>query len=310
MPNRTVTCVGGGTGLPRVLRAVTGLPKTTTTAVVNMVDDGGSSGVIRESYGFPPPGDVRNCLAALATEHPLTRLFDYRFSGGFLDGHSLGNLALLALADAAPDRFEHAVDEAAALLGLTDRVIPVTTDSVWLRGRTAHDAVMYGQWRIARTMGVEEVWLHPSDVTATQAAIDAIHDADWLVLAPGSLYTSIIPTLLFPQVQQALAERRGSTLMVGCVAVQYGETMGYSAADHISALVRHIPTLTLDAVVLHESHDDAHEQTDLAWVENDVERVREFTANVILEDVVEPTDPRRHSATKLRTVLANVLGGG
>ncbi len=256
-----VVAVGGGHGLARVLAAL-GLLGVEPVAVVTVADDGGSSGRLRRDLGIIAPGDLRQALVTLARNQPLADLFGHRFSRGELAGHALGNLALVALAERSADSpgpdaarrydFVAAVDAAGALLDCAGRVLPATTEPVELHAEVADGRQVDGQARVTQADGrVTRVWLEPDDPPAADAAVEALRLARTVVLGPGSLFTSVIAPLLVPGVRKALVDTRARTIYIANLTTQPGETSGFSAHDHVAALLDHVPELRLDSVVLH-----------------------------------------------------------
>lgn len=238
-----VVAIGGGTGLSTMLR---GLKRYTSriTAVVTVADDGGGSGVLRRELGMPPPGDVRNCICALAnTEPTMERLMSYRFSEGRLTGQSLGNLVLAALNDMSAS-FEEAVRRMSDVLAITGRVLPVSNENVRLIAEFDDGATVVGESKIAgmkhgADRRIARVYLEPERPAAVPEALEAIRAADLIVIGPGSLYTSILPNLLTDGVARAVAESHALKVYILNVMTQDGETEGYTAADHIRALFDH-----------------------------------------------------------------------
>ena len=238
-----VVAIGGGTGLSTLLR---GLKQYTRhiTAIVTVADDGGGSGVLRHDLGMLPPGDIRNCLAALANCEPMmTQLLHYRFPDGALAGQSFGNLFLAALYGMTPS-FDVAVESLSQLLAITGQVLPVTNENVQLRAVFENGASVVGESSIAavkreQCCRISRVELMPEHPAALPAVLSAIDQADMIVLAPGSLYTSIIPNLLVEGVVDAIRRSRGLKVYVCNVMTQPGETEGYTASDHVGALFRH-----------------------------------------------------------------------
>ncbi len=233
-----VVAVGGGTGLSTLLR---GLKNYTgqITAVVTVADDGGSSGRLREELGILPPGDIRNCITALATAEPLmTRLFEYRFkNGGGLEGHSFGNLFIAALTEVTGS-FEKAVLESGRVLAVQGRVLPATLEDIQLCAELETGEVVRGESKIPKRTGrIRRVFLVPPDPPAYAAAVQAILDADLVVLGPGSLYTSVLPNLMVSGIREALRATRALRVYVCNVATQKGETDNFTVADHIRTLV-------------------------------------------------------------------------
>ena len=238
-----IAAIGGGTGLSTMLR---GLKRYTgrITAIVTMADDGGGSGVLRRELDMPPPGDVRNCICALAnTEPTMEQLMRYRFSEGRLAGQNLGNLMLAALNDLSGS-FEEAVRRMSDVLAITGQVLPVTNENVRLMAEFDDGTAVVGESKIAgmkhgAKRRISRVRLLPEQPDALPEALEAIRNADLIVIGPGSLYTSILPNLLTAGVARAVAESRALKIYVLNVMTQEGETEGYSAADHVRALYDH-----------------------------------------------------------------------
>ncbi len=233
-----VVAIGGGTGLATLLRGIKNYTAQ-VTAVVTVADDGGSSGRLREELGILPPGDIRNCITALATTEPLmTRLFEYRFkNGGGLEGHSFGNLFIAALTEVTGS-FEQAVLESSRVLAVQGRVLPATLANIQLCAELETGEVVRGESKIPRRAGrIRRVFLVPPDPPAYSAAVQAILDADLVVLGPGSLYTSVLPNLLVSGIREALRATRALRVYVCNVATQKGETDNFTVADHVRTLV-------------------------------------------------------------------------
>ncbi len=243
-----VVGIGGGHGLATTLRAAR-LYADNVSAVVTVADDGGSSGRLTSELGIPPPGDIRNCLVALANGGPLAEMFQHRFSKGALQGHPIGNLVIAALAEMRGD-FAKAVEEAGELIGADGKVYPATTDLVQLSA-LVEGGVVDGQVAVAQTQApIRSVHLRPSSPAAYPRAVYAILGADQVVIGPGSLFTSIIATLLVPGIGQALADTRARRIFVCNARPQAGETEGFDVVDHVAALVRHAGEGSVDAVVV------------------------------------------------------------
>ncbi len=240
---------GGGTGLPVLL---TGLRERVgdLTAVVTVADDGGSSGRLRQELGVAPPGDVRNCLVALAGRRRLAEVFNYRFEApGDLNDHSVGNIIIAALADMAGG-FCEGVEQAARFLRIKGKVLPAATESLTLVVRYADGTVTRGESVVHETgKEVAEVAVEPAGIPAPPGVVEAIGEAGVLVLGPGSLFTSTIPALLGGGVKEALAEFAGPVVYVANVMTQPGETSGYAVSDHVRAIAEHVGPVVTDVLV-------------------------------------------------------------
>jgi uncharacterized cofD-like protein len=257
-PTRIVA-MGGGTGLPMVLRGLARRaepkledPGLDITAVVAMSDDGGSSGRLRRTRGMLPPGDVRNCLVALAgkTQSPLSEVFQYRFSGKKgLAGHAVGNLLLTALTELKGD-FLEAVRLSGQLLGIKGQVLPSTLAPVQLVARMEDSTEVVGESNICRAHGrIQRVLLSPQAPPPVDGLLESIHSADLIVIGPGSLYSSVMPNLLVAGVAQALRESRALKVMVSNLMTQPGETDGMDCLAHVRAVIDHVGPV-LDAVLI------------------------------------------------------------
>lgn len=308
--NRRAVAIGGGTGLPNVLRCMLDLGYD-TTAVVTVADDGGSSGALRRDLGMLPPGDARNCLVAMADpDNPVGRLFQYRFPHGEgLAGHALGNLIIAALAD-IEGSFPRALEDAARLLGARGRVLPSTLDDVVLAAMDVHGGRIVGQVNVAENeTPIARVCWAGVEPDVYAPVVDALSSADLVVIGPGSLYTSILPNFLVHGVTDALRGTRGKVVYVCNVANQRGETGGMDAADHVLALLAHGLDGVIDVVVVHDT--DAHPLggggvQPVAGGREEVERIRKMGIEVLRADMVDVDDARHHSQTRLMSVLREV----
>ncbi len=233
-----IAALGGGHGLAMTLRAVRQYAGE-ITAVVSVADDGGSTGRLREDFGVPAPGDLRKCLVALAGDAPVwPAAFEHRFAAGDLEGHALGNLLIVGLTETLGD-FCRALDEAGRLLGAVGRVLPATTDAVVLKADIEGETVQ-GQVAVQNSAGrIRRVGLIPADAPACPDALAAIAQADQVILAPGSLYTSLLPVLCVPELRAALAQAPGTVVQVCNLRPQDPETNGLDATDHLRAVLEH-----------------------------------------------------------------------
>ncbi|HEY5517032.1 MAG TPA: gluconeogenesis factor YvcK family protein [Coriobacteriia bacterium] len=303
--------VGGGTGLPKVLHCLLDMGWD-TTAVVTMADDGGSSGHLRREIGMLPPGDARNCLAAMAAnpQGATARLFSYRFPlGEGLAGHALGNLVIAALAD-IEGSFPAALDAAGRLLGARGRVVPSTLDDVVLTAEDVDGKRVVGQSKVAQSPS-PIAWVRYASSRPARAyapAAEAIRNADLVVIGPGSLFTSILPNFLVEGIADALCSTRGRVVYVCNVANQRGETNGMDAADHVDALVRHGLGGAIDVALLHD--DTGHPlppELDPVAAGPDVQaRIAAHGIICVVRDLTDPDDPRHHCTDKLLLALEEV----
>lgn len=304
-----IVVMGGGTGLAALLRGL----KTHTrnlTAVVTVADDGGSSGALRRSMGILPPGDIRNCLAALSNDEALmTQIFQYRFgSGAGLEGHTLGNLFISALAEVTGS-FEEAVAESGRVLAVQGRVLPATLHDVRLVAdvqmpEAANEVRVTGESQIPKTAGrVRRVWLEPNNPLAFPPAVQAILSADVIVVGPGSLYTSILPNLLVPDLADALRASRALKFYVVNVATQAGETDGYTCRDHVETLEKHMGGQLFDLILCNRAQEKLR-PADVEWVGYDESMADDYP--VYCADLVDRENPRRHSSEKLANAVMDL----
>jgi len=305
-----IVAIGGGHGISTLLRGLK-LYTRNLTAVVTVADDGGSSGRLRESFGILPPGDIRNCLAALSNdEQMLTQLFQYRFSGeGNLDGHSFGNLFITALADITGS-FEGAVAESGKVLSVSGRVLPSTLHNVRLVADmqlpdSVNQVRVQGESRIPKMAGrVRHVWLEPNDAPAFPPVIKAILSADMIVVGPGSLYTSLLPNLLVQDLLGAVHASRAVKVYVCNIVTQAGETDAFSSYDHIRAMEEHIGDNLFDVLLCNDNFNGKLNVGD-QWVEID-ERTR-FDSRTHYADLINENQPWRHDSIKLTDALIEIL---
>lgn len=241
---KKIVALGGGTGLPIVLKSLAAdaaAGRISVTAIVNVADDGGSSGKLRKLLSTLPPGDIRNCLVATSRADPeLNEIFNYRFAtGGDLDNHSLGNLIIAALATKEPD-FQAVIAKVSRLLNCWARIIPATNRLITLRAQISTGAEVYGQAQVATTRDpIEKVYIEPSAPPAPPDAIEAIGAADSILIGPGSLYSSIIPVLLIPDIREALLQSAAKKIYLCNTMSHRAENLGYTAQRHYEAIIKH-----------------------------------------------------------------------
>jgi uncharacterized cofD-like protein len=248
-----IVVIGGGTGLSTVLRGLKQYPFD-ITAIVTVADDGGSSGRLRDDYDIPPPGDVRNVIAALSDVEPLVeQMFQYRFSqSDDLGGHSLGNLMLTALTDITGD-FNHAIAEMSKVFNVHGKVIPAANKKVTLHAKLEDGQIITGESNIPSNHApINRVYLEPENVKPLPAAIHAIERADYILIGPGSLYTSIIPNLLVKGIGDAVVRAEGEKIYISNLMTQLGETSRYTASQHIEAIHAHVGKPFIESVVVNE----------------------------------------------------------
>jgi uncharacterized cofD-like protein len=253
-----IVAIGGGTGLSTLLRGLK-FHTANLTAIVTVADDGGSSGRLRRDFGVLPPGDIRNCIAALADEETLlSELFQYRFEAGDgLSGHSFGNLFLTAMSEITGD-LESAVEASSKVLAIRGQVLPATLTDVTLWARLKDGRVIQGESSITEAGGeIAEIGCHPANPPALAKAISAIQQADYIIMGPGSLYTSVISNLLVPEIAEEIAKRNVPSIYVCNIMTQPGETTGYTVADHIASIDKACGKKLFDSVLVQKSQPSA-----------------------------------------------------
>jgi len=302
-----IVAIGGGTGLSTLLR---GLKESTSnlTAIVTVADDGGSSGMLREQLGVPAVGDIRNCIVALADAEPLMgRLLQYRFPGdpsNSLGGHAVGNLLIAAMTAVEEGDFEEAVRQVSRVLAVRGQVLPVSSTPLTLHAELRDGTRIDGQSAIARAVGIDRVWLTPDGVPASEDALRAIADAELIVIGPGSLYTSILPALLLPEIRAAVAASSALRVYVCNVATQKGETTSFDLADHVETLDRHALPGLVDAVLannrfgLPAPSTYSAEPVRLRWPPK-----LAAVPRLVLDDLVDPTNPHHHDPARLASAV-------
>jgi len=309
-----IVVIGGGTGLSTMLR---GLKKHSSNlvAVVTVTDDGGSSGRLQRQMGVLPPGDLRNCIVALADEETLmTELFRYRFNdaGEGLSDHSFGNLLIAAMTDITGD-FEQAVKETSKVLAIRGRVLPSTIDHVSLRAELADGSFVEGETTIAKSsQPIKRVSLVPDDVVALRDVIDSIRLANAIVIGPGSVYTSLVPNLLVPGVADAIAASHAVKIYVCNVMTQPGETDHFKASDHVRAIADHCGKKVFNYVLVNKEVPsirllDKYHHSSAELVSPDVDKIREMGYKPIMGNFISQTDVVRHDPDKLAQAILRLM---
>lgn len=310
-PEFNVVAIGGGTGLSALLRGLK-LHNINLTAIVTVADDGGSTGRIRNVFNIPAPGDIRNCLVALADNESLMgRLFHYRFDkeGSELTGHAFGNLFITAMTQVTGS-FEQGVIEAARILNVRGRVLPSTLENVTLCADLVDGSRVRGESAIAHdNPAVEQIFLEPDSPDAYRPALAAILNADLIVLGPGSLYTSVLPNFLVGGIREAIQWSRGATAYVCNVATQHGETDDFGYEDHIREVVSYLGKNELDFAIVNnnEASDEAiRPEWQVQAVRYDGKNIVADGVQVIADNVVSDRNPLRHDPIKLADVLIDL----
>lgn len=308
----SIVAIGGGTGLSSILAACSAVTSD-ITAIVSVADNGGCSGRLRQDFNIPPPGDIRNCLESLAQNIEMKRLFNYRFTqGSCLAGRSLGNLIITALWDMRGD-FSSAIKAAAALLDAKGRVLPVTDSNITIGAICEDGTRIEGQVEIIAHRGsIKELYIQPEKVEVLPEAIAALGQADMIILGPGSLYTSVIATLITGGLYHHVMASNAKVIYLMNAMTQPGETDGYLASDHLRAIARHTFTDLIDIAVV--SKTDLADSTITAYagqgaslVENDLDLIGCPGPTVLERDLLTQAIPVRHESKKLESLLAEIL---
>lgn len=274
---KKVVVIGGGTGMPVLLRGLKKQP-VDLTALVTVADDGGSTGRLRSEMDIPAPGDIRNVIAAMSDVEPmLIELFQHRFnSKNGLSGHSMGNLLLAAMATITGD-FSMGIQEISRVLNVKGHIYPISNESLSLHAEMTDGTVISGESKIPQAnKRIKRVFLQPEPVHAFPHAVEAIYEADLVVISPGSLYTSILPSLITPHIDVAVNETKAKVVYVCNLMTQAGETTGYTASDHVRAIIDHVGEKAVDSIIVHNEPID--------------QNIREIYAEEKAEPVIYDTD--------------------
>ncbi|HVU10421.1 MAG TPA: gluconeogenesis factor YvcK family protein [Phototrophicaceae bacterium] len=305
-----VVAIGGGTGLPSVLKGLKAFT-TNLTAVVTVADDGGSSGRLRRDLGVLPPGDLRNNIAALADdENLMTQLFQYRFQNGDLGGHAFGNLFISALSGVTGS-LETALIETERVLNIAGRVLPATLEDVHLSARVRKgntSRVITGESSITAEGGkIEQLMIVPDNAAAYEGSVQAIREADFVIIGPGSLYTSILPNLLVAGIADALRTTRAYKIYVCNIATQPGETDDFTVADHVLALEKHIGRGMFQLVLANNAYPTINAGVNTRYVKpmpDGHEILQRY--EVCYADLVDADRPWRHDPNKLVQAIVSL----
>lgn len=308
-----IVIIGGGTGLPVLLRGLKQYP-VDITAIVTVADDGGSSGRLRDDFHIPPPGDVRNVLAALSDVEPLVeKMFQHRFVQSELSGHSLGNLILAAMTSITGD-FVHAIQEMSKVLNVRGKVLPAANQSVVLHAELEDGSYISGESKIPYSgKKIKGVFLTPSEVKPLSETITAIRQADLIVVGPGSLYTSILPNLLVPRIGYEVCNAKARKVYVCNLMTQAGETLNYSASDHVKTIYEHIGCACIDTILV--NNEEVPPQIQLRYKEElaqpvhfDVAKLLDLGMEVVQEQILTyEQEYIRHDTKKVANILYKML---
>ena len=309
-----VVIIGGGTGLPVLLRGLKHYP-VDITAIVTVADDGGSSGRLRDELNIPPPGDVRNVLAALSDVEPLIEeMFQHRFkSSNELSGHSLGNLILAAMTSITGD-FMYAIQEMSKVLNVHGNVLPAANQSVVLHAELEDGTIISGESKIPFSgKRIKRVFLTPDTIKPLPETIQAIRNADLIIIGPGSLYTSILPNLLVPQIGQEVCEAKAKKVYICNIMTQAGETHDFTASDHVNAIYDHMGKPFMNTILVNreEIPDDIQARyikEEAKPVHFDVNSLYELGLDVIFGEIVSLDEGViRHDTQEVAKILYSFL---
>lgn len=308
-----IVIIGGGTGLPVLLRGLKKYPLD-ITAVVTVADDGGSSGRLRDEMDIPPPGDIRNVLAALSDVEPLIEeMFQHRFTSNELSGHSLGNLILAAMTSITGN-FVHAIQEMSKVLNVNGRVLPAATESVVLHAEMEDGTIVSGESKIPYSgKKIKRVFLTPEIAQPLPETIHAIRQADLIILGPGSLFTSILPNLLVPKLGQEVARAKAKKVYICNLMTQAGETLDFTASDHVKALYNHMKCSFLDTILVNsenipESILNRYSEELAKPVHFDFNHLYELGLEVVQGEIMSlENGVIRHDTKEVASILYNLL---
>ena len=310
-----IVVIGGGSGLSVLLH---GLKEFTSniTAVVTVADDGGSSGRLRTQFNIPPPGDIRNCLVALADAEPMmSDLFQFRFQdgGGEFEGHNFGNLFILAMLKVNGGDFEKAIKESSKILAIRGRVVPSTLKRVSLVAQHQDGTRTEGESNITKVKSrIERLYLKPEHCGATEDALTAIREADAIVIGPGSLYTSVLPNLLIEDLADALAESPAPKIYICNAMTQPHETDGLTAFDHVNAIVEHARPEVLSHVIVNngtipQAVLKKYAKEEAFPVDADAARIRQLGYTVIEANIINSSDMIRHNPRRVCKLVIDMV---
>ncbi|MGY0693565.1 gluconeogenesis factor YvcK family protein [Virgibacillus sp. FSP13] len=309
-----VVVIGGGTGMPVLLRGLKDLP-INLTALVTVADDGGSTGRLRSEMAIPAPGDIRNVIAALSDAEPmLLDLFQHRFANGNgLSGHSMGNLLLAAMTSLTGD-FYTGIKEICRVLNVKGNIYPISNESMSLHAEMDDGSIVSGESSIPLAhKKIKQVFLEPQPVKPLPNAVRAIEQADLVVISPGSLYTSIMPNLIIPQIDVALREAKGNVVYVCNVMTQAGETTGYTASDHVQAIHDHIGEGCVDSIVVHnepisETVREIYAEENADPVVYDTDQLLAMNLQIVEGDIIDHSQATlRHDTNKIAALLYSII---
>lgn len=309
-----IVVIGGGTGMPILLRGLKNLP-IDLTALVTVADDGGSTGKLRSEMAIPAPGDIRNVIAALSDAEPmLLDLFQHRFSvENSLSGHSLGNLLLAAMTSITGD-FNTGIKEISRVLNVKGNIYPISDENMSLHAMMEDGEIVSGESNIPlANKKIDRVFLRPEPVHPLPNAIEAIQNADLVVISPGSLYTSILPNMIIPHIEEAIRETKGKVVYVCNVMTQAGETTDYTASDHVQAIIDHVGNACVQSIIVHnepikQNIQNIYALEDAEPVLFDTQRLLDMDLEIIQDDIIDYSKTSlRHDTRKISRLLYSLI---
>lgn len=310
-----VVIIGGGTGLPVLLRGLKKYP-IDITAIVTVADDGGSSGRLRKEMDIPAPGDIRNVLAAMSDVEPfIEKMFQHRFTEtNELSGHSLGNLILAAMTSLTGD-FVHAIQEMSKFLNVRGKVLPAANQSVILHAEMEDGTIVSGESKIPFSgKKIKRVFLTPKEIKPLSETLTEIKQADLIVIGPGSLYTSILPNLLVPKIGDAITHAKAKKVYICNLMTQAGETLDYTASDHVKALYKHIGTACIDSILVNNEEipleiQNRYQAEYAKPVVYDVASLKDMNLEIIQGQIFSyEGNVLRHDTKKVAALLYGMIG--
>jgi uncharacterized cofD-like protein len=299
--------IGGGTGLSTLFRGLRN-KNIDISGIISVTDDGGSSGRLREGFGILPPGDFRNCLVALSDTEPiLQKLFQHRFEGDDpLSGHSFGNLFILAMEEITGS-FEEALEESCKILNVKGKLLPSTLEQINLSANMKDGTTIDGESNIQKNFsGISRLNLSPISPPANPKATEAIMNSDYIIIGPGSLFTSIIPNFLVPKISESLKKTSAKKIYVCNIATQLGETVGFDACDHVQTLLNYSTNLELDYIIVNDNIGSLGEGFPTSKCV-EIGNLNKAWGEIILKDLMNSNFKGHHDSDKLSNVIMNII---
>ncbi len=299
--------IGGGTGLSTLFRGLRN-KDIDISGIISVTDDGGSSGRLREGFGILPPGDFRNCLVALSDTEPiLQKLFQHRFEGDDpLSGHSFGNLFILAMEEITGS-FEEALEESCKILNVKGKLLPSTLEQINLSANMKDGTTIDGESNIQKnSSGISKLNLNPISPSANPKATEAIMNSDYIIIGPGSLFTSIIPNFLVPEISESLKKTNAKKIYICNIATQLGETVGFDACDHVQTLINYSDNLGLDYIIVNNNIGNLGEDFPTSKCV-EIGNLNKEWGEIILKDLMNSNFKGHHDSDKLSNVIMNII---